>query len=147
MPDVETMQKYLSEGLTQKQIAERWEAESGQKIGRSAIAMAMRRYGLESNRPTPRYENVIPWTLAPEHRMSLDARILRLEARRREGKSLTDSEKRQLQGWRDRLTATSTVVTYTQAEGFMWVPRRADDFDIIRWPRGMPRPDVEHPPD
>ena len=134
VPDATELRHYLERGLTQAQIAAEWEKETGVRVSRSAIGMAIARYGLESARPRPRYEDTLPWRVDSNHVMHNDARMLRLEGRRRRGLPLSDDEKRWLHGWREALEEARAVVTYNARtpEGFYWVHRKDSDDDIIR---------------
>lgn len=89
---------------------------------------------MESAHPRPRYEDMLPWTVVEEHRMHYDARMLRLEGRRRKGGKLSDSDKQKLTHWRQLLDESNAVIVYDAKtpEGFHWVHRRDDDDDIIR---------------
>ena len=137
VPDKTTLARYLSRGLTQKQIVDAWENDSGMKASRSAIAMAITRYGLKSSHPRPRYEDTIPWVVKNEHIHHNDARMLRLEGRRRQGKTLSEDELRWLTKWRTALEVAGAVIHYDPLteQGFYWVVREAkDNNDIIRRP-------------
>lgn len=131
------MRRYLKQGLTQQQIAEQWENDSGIRVSRAAIAMAISRYGLKSAHSRPRYEDTLPWAVRSEHRNNHNARMLRLEARRRnpgEGKPLTEQERGWLAAYTRTLKERDVVVTYVPElpEGFVWVPRNKWDDDMIR---------------
>ena len=136
VPNKGEMRRYLSRGLTQAQIVDAWENDSGIRVSRSAIAMAIQRYGLESNRARPRYEDTLPWSIKPEHQNNHNARMLRLEGRRRRGLSLNDQEHRWLAAYKDKLKHAGAVVTYVPEldEGFVWVQRNEHDDprDFIR---------------
>lgn len=134
VPDKTQMRRYLSAGLTQKQIRDAWENDSGIKVSRSAIAMAIERYGLQSAHPRRRYEETLPWKVRVEHKNNNNARMLRLEGRRREGLALGDQEKRLLTQWRHKLEEAGAVIVYDPdtEQGFWWVARRDDDDDIVR---------------
>lgn len=135
------MEKYLAKGLTQSQIVDEWEQASGNRVSRSAISLAMKRYGLTPSRPVERYLDMLPWHIAEEHLMHQDARMLRFEARRRRGKSLTDKEKHLLHEWKQALEVEEAVVHYERntPEGFHWVYRKDSDDDIIRRPKERKR--------
>lgn len=136
VPGKTELRRYLERGLTQAQIAEAWEQDSGVRVGRSAIAMAIERYGLKSGKPRPRYEDMLPWEVRGEHAMHNVARMLRLEGRRRQGGKLSEKEKRLLTNWRAALDEQNAVVTYDPdtAEGFFWTDRLESDDDLIRRP-------------
>ncbi|MCW2843333.1 MAG: Pirin domain protein [Nocardioides sp.] len=136
VPDKTQMRRYLDQGMSQAKIVEAYEKDTGVRVSRSAIAMAIGRYELKSSRPRPRYMETLPWTVLPEHRDHTDARMLRLEGRRREGGSLTVKELRWLQTWLETLNARNAVVDYNPRtkQGFWWVPREETDDDIVRRP-------------
>lgn len=135
-PGAGELRAYLDQGLTQQQIADAWEKKTGQKVGRSAIGMAIGRAGLESPNPKPRYDDLLPWTVKSEHSMHYEAQLLRMEARRRRGKDLSEKNLRILTKWRKELQDANAVVTYDPAtpDGFYWTPRLPTDEDIIRRP-------------
>jgi hypothetical protein len=136
VPGKTQLKSYLAKGLTQGQIAERWEEDSGTRVSRSAIGMAIERFGLKSAKPRPRYEDLLPWTVRQEHQMAYDARMLRLEGRRREGLEISDHWLRALTAWMRLLREQKAVVTYDPdtADGFFWTPREETDDDIVRRP-------------
>lgn len=136
-PGKTELRRYTEKGLTQAQIAEAWESDTGVRISRSTVAMALQRHGLTTQRPRPRYEDMLPWTVHEDHRMHWDARMLRLEGRRRRGMKMSDAEKRKLDHWKQELAHKNAVVTYDGAtlEGFFWTPKKDDDDDIIRRPK------------
>lgn len=136
VPDATQMRRYLDAGLSQAGIAEQYEKDTGIRVTRSAIGMAIKRYDLESSRPRPRYMEMLPWRVAEQHRMANDARMLRLEGRRREGGVLTDKELRLLEGWLEALEEKNAVITYNPRtkRGFWWVDRTESDDDVIRRP-------------
>lgn len=143
VPDPTQLRLYLERGMTQAQIVDAWEKDSGVRVSRTAIAMAIKRYDLQSAHKRPRYEDVIPWRVKEEHRMEHDIRMLRLEARRRysamggdqaEGvRPLDDRELRWLTAWMDDLHEQNAVVAYNpnSRRGFWWVPKR-DDEHLVR---------------
>lgn len=137
VPEKTQLRRYLDQGLTQKQIVEQYESDTGIKCSRSAIAMAISRYGLTSARPRDRYMDMLPWKLAAEHQYLPEARLLRFEARRRRGLDLTERERKWLTTWLKMLDDKQAVVTYDPrtTEGFFLIPRTEDDDDIIRRPK------------
>lgn len=138
VPDPTQMRRYLEQGLTQAQIVEQWEEDSGARVSRSAIGMAIGRYGLKSARPRERYMDTIPWKLNPEHQASPEARLLRFEARRRRGLELAERERVWLNGWLAELADDGKVVMYDPrtVEGFWYVARTDEDDDpVIRRPK------------
>lgn len=123
------MGRYLARGLTQQQIVEAWLNDSGVQVSRSAIAMAIDRYGLQPTHPRPRYEDMLPWRVRSEHKDRRDAYMLRLEGRRRSGGDLTSEEVRELNHWKLKLLEAGAIIAYAPEtdEGFWWVQREKGD--------------------
>lgn len=117
-------------------MVEAWEKESGIRVSRSAIAMAMRRQDVDAANPRPRYEDMLPWHVLDVHKYNSQARLLRLEGRRRQGRKLNPKELQWLTTWKRELDASGAVVIYDPEteEGFHWVPRVDADDDLIRRP-------------
>lgn len=128
VPGEAQLRKYLDRGLTQAQIVEAWREDSSEVVSRSAIGMAIKRYGLQSAHPRPRYEDTLPWRVREEHLMHYDARMLRLEARRRRGQALKPEDLSRLDYWRKELDRLDAVVYYDEnsPEGFLWIPREPE---------------------
>ena len=72
-----------------------------------------------------RHSDLIPWKLQPEHIYKPEARLLRLEGRRRAGHSLRDDELTWLENWKRELAEADAVIHYDRdtPEGFHWVTR------------------------
>lgn len=149
VPNKTQMRRYLAKNLTQQQIVDAWEEDSGVRVSRAAIAMAISRYDLQSSNARPRYEDTLPWKIKTEHQNDHNARMLRLLGRRRRGMALTEQEKRWLSAYLRTITERRVVVTYVPEleEGFVWVERNEfdDPADFIRkdWdnrPGGVNKP-------
>jgi hypothetical protein len=121
------MRAYLDQGLTHAEIAEAWLKDSGVEIKRSTISMAIARYGLKDHSPRAhmRHSDLIPWKLESEHVYRPEARLLRLEGRRRAGNELAPAEERWLENWKKELREAGAVVHYEPdtEDGFFWVSR------------------------
>ena len=93
------------------------------------------RLGLEERRHT-RTDDLIPWPVRREHRYRYAIMMLRAEAKRRQGKPLTDIEQRRLERWLAWLRENNAVVHYDPdtEQGWWYVPREPSDDDIIRRP-------------
>lgn len=137
VPSKRELERYLGAGMTQQQIAEDWSEKTNQSVSRSAIGMAIARYGLSSHKPRPRYEDLLPWKVKAEHRIHADARLLRLEGRRREGKPISAQDLTWLNNWLQELDDANAVIVYDPdtEQGFWWMERTAEDDDIIRRPK------------
>ena len=134
VPDATTLRRYLDKGLSQAQIVDAWEEESGIRVSRSAIGMAISRRGLDSPRSAKRNMDLLPWVLKPEHRMATEARLLRLEGRRRRGEPLSARDLTWVSNWLEQLDRDHAVITYlpNTVQGFHRVARTRSDKDIIR---------------
>lgn len=130
VPDKTQMRRYLEQGLTQQKIVEAWERDSGIRVSRSAIAMAIQRYDLKSAHERRRYEELIPWEVSSEHVRQPQARLLRFEGRRRAGLPLTHAEETWLTNWKQELEDANAVVFYSPETGFQYterLPEHGDD--------------------
>lgn len=138
-PNATQMKGYLAKGLTQQQIADQWEKDTGIRVSRAAIGMAISRYGLTPSRTRARFDDLIPWKVSQEHRYLRDAAMLRLEGRRRKGLPMTDKERRLLTTWMSELQDANAVVMYhpDTDQGWFWVTRKDIDDDIIRRPENV----------
>lgn len=117
-------------------MVEEWEKESGIRVSRSAIAMAMRLHDVTPAHPRPRYDDMLPWHVKVEHALHSDAQLLRLEGRRRSGAKIPPRKLQWLTGWKTRLMDADAVIHYdpNTESGFFWVKRESSDDDIIRRP-------------
>lgn len=134
-PDKTQMEAYLSRGLTQQQIADQYEEDTGIRVTRSTIGMAIARYGLASNQKRERYDDLLPWRVSKDHAMDTEARLLRWEARRRRELPVPPDKVGWLDNWLKELDEKNAVVDYRPELGFVWVERTEDDTDIVRRPR------------
>ena len=134
------MRQYLAQGMTQQQIVDAWEVESGVRVARSSIALAIKRYGMSSAKPRPRYADLVPWRVSEEHNGHYDLRMLRAEARLRRGGQLEVDVAGNLDTWKEGLGG-NVVIHYDSAtpEGFHRVWREAGDDDLIHYPPSDPR--------
>lgn len=133
-PGKADLEKMLRKGMTQQGIADAWFEETGEKVGRTTIAMAIDRYGLKSATQRPRYDDLLPWRVREEHKRHKDADLLRLEGRRRAGEAIRKNDRIWLTNWLNELREADCVVAYAPKtkDGFFWTPRLPEDDDIIR---------------
>lgn len=94
-----------------------------------------RRRGLD--RRITRDDELIPWAVNVEHRWLYPLSMLRLEARKREGRDLSELEEQRLESWKKMLQEEGVVVHYDPAteEGFFYVPPAKGDDDLIHKPK------------
>ena len=125
--------RWFAEGRTYAWMCEEYERRYNISTTVSMWGNFRRTRGLA--RRIVRDDELIPWLLAEEHRWSYDARMLRVEGRRRAGAPLPQADAARLERWRTRLEDSGCVVEYDPATGFRHVPRRPGvDHDLIRVP-------------
>lgn len=127
VPDPTTLRRWLEEGLTHQQIADRQYKETGNKITRASVSSAVSRLGMSEQ--APRYTEEIPWRVKVQHIRAYPARMLRLLGRRRAGGELTSEENTRLDNWLQLLEDEDAVVAYDPDSdaGFLYVPRQKGD--------------------
>lgn len=116
LPPAAQLVKMSQAGLTHAQIAEAISAKTGQKVSRSSVSAALSRAGLVT--PKDRYNDTLPWRIAPEHDDDYHARMLRALGARLRGKDLDDKTAKKLDAWLDARRSTKTLVKYDPAKGF-----------------------------
>lgn len=129
VPDKNTLSRWLEQGLTQQQMADRTLEETGEVVTRAAIANAMVRYGLSAD--GSRYEEEVPWQINPIHATATPLRNLRLLGRRRAGKSMNERERVLLDTWMHELTVKQWIVGYDYDDmiGFHYISEAYKDHD------------------
>lgn len=139
LPSPDELVALRDSGWTLKQIAERYGVSTG------AVHLQLKAAGRTAHRP--RYEDLVPWRVQPEHDHVYPLMMLRLLARRRAGDTagVPGVRWRMLDDWLRQLHDKDLVVVYhpdipeNQASskgGWAYVPRSPEDDDIIRRPRG-----------
>lgn len=126
-PDKNTLERYLEEGLTHQQIADIVNRQHGSRIGRTAIAAAVMKYGLGT--PRPRYEDELPWKVKDEHGNAYQAVMLRLLGRKRHKRKMSAKEEDALDSWLEGLKKNSCIVGYDpdSGPGFFYINKRYKD--------------------
>lgn len=139
VPDKETLTKWLEEGLTRQQIADRQFELTGDRPTLPAISMAMSRYGIAPRRN--RWDDLLPWRIKTEHVDLKEAKLLRYAGRRKAGLVNPVKYERQLDHWLAELEEAGwPVVAYypDDEEPFRYHPRVPEDgvgeWDLVRRP-------------
>lgn len=129
------LQKYVERGLTHQQIADLITKETGVPIARSTVSAALSRAGLTDR---VRYDEVIPWKpIKAIHNRHYALAMLRLEARRQGGLTLTEEQTKRLESWKAKLEEENALVVYLPdtEDGFYYVKRKPSEKDsLIRYP-------------
>lgn len=126
LPPDDVLLALVSEGLTQQEIADRLTQETGRKVTRSAVSVALHRAGATKEAP-PRYRDTLPWRVRSEHLGAYPARMLRSLGRRRAGLAMKADDERRLDGWLTDVSYEDVVVAYSPKAGFLYVPRDERD--------------------
>lgn len=127
--------RWLTEGKTYQWIVDEYLRKYHIETTISMWAALRRRQGIDGR--IVRDDALIPWAVKPEHRHSHAVSMLRAEARRRAGKTLTPVMEDMLNVWLAGLERDGSVIHYDPdtAEGWWYVPRRVGiDNDLIRVP-------------
>lgn len=134
LPAKDELISMVRRGMTQQEIVNETFDRTGVKVTRAAVSAALSRAGVQPQRP--RYESLIPWKVKVAHGNNYALRMLRAEARRREGQELSEAEERRLASWKKLLKLNHAVVHYDPdtEQGFYYVDPRPQDKDLIRVP-------------
>lgn len=115
----------VEEGMGPREIAAYLWEHRGTKVTPQAISVWKKRRGYPVRAMVHGWS---PWEVAEEHRAAEPYRVLRLDARRRAGLPLSDSDARRLEAAEEYLTANGDLVFAYEPDrpGGPWftVPRR-----------------------
>lgn len=119
-PDRNTFIRWIDEGITHQQMADRVHEITGHKVTRAAISVAIS--GYELSRKTPRYKREVPWRVKTHHK-SYPVQMLRLLGARNLGKPLGARKERELNNWLMRLYRQDLIVAYDpdSDQGFFYI--------------------------
>lgn len=134
--DKATLLRYVREGLSQNEMAERFLEETGERRSRSTFATALKRHGIEDRPRRARYEKYVPWPHCNRH-YGYELRMLRAYASRQEGEPNQDALDGRLDGWLNEMDREDLVILYHEDLGFFRVPREPGDEHYItvkNWP-------------
>lgn len=127
--------RWIEEGKTYQWMTDEYRRKYNIDTVPSLWSNFRRRKGL--NRRITRDDTLIPWAVNVEHRWGYPLAMLRVEARRRAGMELRETDASRLEAWKANLEETNAVVHYDPdtEEGWHYVPRRKGiDKDLIREP-------------
>ncbi|USH45866.1 immunity repressor [Streptomyces phage VieEnRose] len=126
--------RWFEEGRTYQWMTDEYKRKYNIDVQLSMWGNFRRRRGLD--RRIVRDDELIPWHVKREHRWAYPLAMLRAEARRREGKELSEDDKARLASWSAMIEEENAVVHYDPEteDGFFYVPREPGDTDIIRRP-------------
>lgn len=120
-PDEAELRRWLAEGLTHEQMAERATEQYSWPWTANGIAVRISRAGLSEQRG--RHEYTVPWRVRDEHSRAYQVNMLRLLARRIGGEALTDKQGKQLDAFLRGLERDDAVIGYSDTKGWVRISR------------------------
>lgn len=128
------VKRWFEEGKTYREMVDLYREQYNLEV--SQTMFSNRRALRGWTRRHVRDDELIPWHVEPQHRNERPVVMLRLEARKRAGLPISESEEAELAYFLGQLKEKSAVVYYdpTTERGFFYVPREAGDDDLIRRP-------------
>lgn len=124
--------RWLEEGRTYQWCVDEYRRKYHVETTISMWSALRRRNGIDTR--IVRDESLIPWAVSAEHRHAHAVSMLRAEARRRAGRTLTPQMEEMVNAWLEGLARDDLVVHYDPDTrgGWSYVPRRVDvDRDLI----------------
>lgn len=130
--DMEQVRRWFEDGWTMADMRRFYLENYHEETSPAMWTAIRRRLGYDS--PIVHDPDLMPWSLAPEHRHLFPAKMLRAEARVRAGKETARA--RELQLWKAKRQELGQVVYYDAKwpEGFYYVPREPGDGDLVARP-------------
>lgn len=125
LPPIDQLQRWVEAGYTHEEITGLILEQTGNKVSRSSVSVALHRAGKTTT--LPRFDEELPWTVRSQHAAQYPARMLRALGRRRRGMDLAVEESRKLDKWLTKVSDHGIVVAYDDEHGFFYVPARGDD--------------------
>jgi hypothetical protein len=123
IPSDSILARWLELGMTQEQMRDRIEEETGVRVGKSTISAALSRAGLTHR---VRYDDMIPWPrIKVEHNAHYALTQLRIGARIARGLPVKSGDRHRYENWVKDLDEAGAVVHYDPdtIDGFFYVPR------------------------
>lgn len=126
--------RWYEEGRTFQWMVDEYRRKYNVETTTSMWSNWRNRRGLEHR--YVRDDELVPWSVLPEHKASYALAMLRVEAQRRAGIEMDPDKAKRLESWLTQLDEAGAVVYYDPEtdEGFHYVERAKDDTDIIRKP-------------
>lgn len=140
LPSDTTLQKWVEEGLTHDQIADRIGEREGYRPGRSSVSAALSKAGF-TNRV--RYDEFIPWSpISIEHNGHKFLQNLRVGARIAAGLNVSKGARQRFENFASNLLSANAIVVYfyDTDKGFYAVHREPDEVGLVRPPTSKYHP-------
>lgn len=132
--DEQEVIRWFDENRTYTWMQETYRTKYGIETSIPMWSAFRRRRGLD--RRHLRAADLLPWLMRDQHRHHYAAIMLRVEARERAGRHVSERDRSRLAAWKKVLDEKNVVVHYDAdtEDGFSYVPREEQDTDIIRNP-------------
>ncbi|MDX3235362.1 hypothetical protein PV392_06640 [Streptomyces sp. ME03-5709C] len=132
--DEQEVIRWFEQGKTYQWMTEEYKRKYGIETVPSMWGNFRRRRGLD--RRITRDDDLIPWEVKEKHRWKYPVAMLRVEARFRDGRDLTETDRARLESWKEMLAKDGVVVHYDPdtEDGFSYIPRQKGDTDLIHRP-------------
>lgn len=135
-PSKEWLTDRLAEGMTDREMAERWTRETGVRITRQGITARVRKFDLRPKQD--RCDDLVPWKVKEEHDGHWYQRLLRAESRIRRGQPVSPIWKKRVERFKKLLEEKDAVVAYVpdSPKGFYLVKAKPGEELITLRRRG-----------
>lgn len=132
--DRQEVLRWFEEGKTYQEMSRLYLEKYNIETVPSLWGNFRRREGL--TRRITMNDELIPWLVREEHRYAYPLAMLRVEARRREGRPLRETDRERLDSWKEMLAEGNFVVHYDgdTEDGFFYIKREDGDGDLIHEP-------------
>jgi hypothetical protein len=126
-PNRNELARWIEEGLTHQQMADRVYLLTGRRVTREAISVAAHSYGLTKRKV--RFKRELPWRVKSHHSKVYPVRMLRLLGRRSLGMPITVKDRSLLENWLAAITREGLIVAYDpdSDQGFHYIEERYRD--------------------
>jgi hypothetical protein len=138
LPAYSRLAELRDQGLTHQEIADKLSEETGERIARSTVSVALKRSG-ESKSHRPRFKETIPWTVPVRFGAEYPVRMLRLLGRKIQDLPMSEAESARLESWMLDLETRNLIVGFCpqapdDAPGFYYIPASARDHNDLAVP-------------
>jgi hypothetical protein len=136
LPDISVVLKLLADGMSNRQIGERYE------VSGEAVRLALKRHGVQLPRLRNNHAQYIPWHVRSDHANDALVCRLRIYSKHRQGIPLSERDQKILDDFEAFMNGANVYelelsVHYdrTDLEGFWLAPKVAGDRDYIHAPK------------
>lgn len=138
LPDRKTLEKWHASRMTFKAMAEKFNAEHPEfdDVTDRAFMNACRRYGFPTR--NLKHDELIPWTLRPDHTKLYDTEMIRRFSARMQGKQFDAEMDQKINAWFQNLNDAKSILVYRKDTQQGWVPVKRKPTDDPKLPVRLP---------